>query len=228
VHLSSCAPNATYNFDISHLAVHLTAAKPISEGEEITITYVTPLLPRGERRMYIAKYNFFCKCPSCALPSDKSLRSDALRTLISDWVDLTGNIEGWEAVYDDATRRIISNYDSKDSRIELARISLTSPSTSPEHLRSVIRSGKQYYELCTSEGVHTDYIYQALERVAFAYALLGEEECFKEWGQRAQVELRVLGGTVVGGSKFTDDQWRKALDDPTGFIGSWGKKKMLT
>jgi hypothetical protein len=143
-------------------------------------------------------------------------------------VDLTGDNEGWEMEYDDPTRRIIFTYESKDSRIEAARISLTGPSTTPQNLRSVIRSGIQYYELCKSEDVHTDYIYQALERVAFAYALLGEEDRFKEWGQRARVELRVLGCTATGKSNFTDDQWGKALDDPIGFIGSWGKKKGLT
>jgi hypothetical protein len=56
-----------------------------------------------------------------------------------------------------------------------------------------------------------DYIYHALERVALACALLGEEDEFEDWARRARIELRVLGSIAVGKSIFTDEQWGKAL-----------------
>jgi hypothetical protein len=223
----SCTPNAIYNFDPPRLAVHLTTNKAIAQGNEITIAYIQPLFPRTFRRTGFAAYHFFCTCPSCSLPEDKSLRSDALRTLIHDWADPTVDIDGWEAQYDNTIRHTISNYGSKESRIKAASISLTSPSTTPADLCSVIHSGKQYYELCRSEDVHTDHIYHALERVALAYALLGEEDQFQDWGRRARIELRVLGSIAVGKSLFTDEEWGKALESAPSFIDSWGMKKFV-
>ena len=56
-------PNARVVFDASK-TLHLVAKRDIAPGEEITITYCSPLLSTEERQETLLKNKFFaCACP---------------------------------------------------------------------------------------------------------------------------------------------------------------------
>ena len=62
----SCCPNALYswNKDLGRIVVH--AMVDISAGEEITISYIQPFLPRVYRQAILREYDGFeCQCPAC-------------------------------------------------------------------------------------------------------------------------------------------------------------------
>ncbi|KAK3902721.1 hypothetical protein C8A05DRAFT_43902 [Staphylotrichum tortipilum] len=59
----SCVPNAFIGFD-KRTAV-LRAARPIEEGEEITISYIDNNLPRAARHEALRLYHFTCDCLRC-------------------------------------------------------------------------------------------------------------------------------------------------------------------
>ncbi|KAM1015906.1 hypothetical protein ACFX2A_046647 [Malus domestica] len=63
----SCSPNAKAfkrEEDRDGQAT-IIALKPISKGEEVTISYVDEDLPYEERRALLADYGFKCGCPKC-------------------------------------------------------------------------------------------------------------------------------------------------------------------
>lgn len=43
----------------------IVASKPISKGEEVTISYIEEDLPFEERQALLADYGFECKCVKC-------------------------------------------------------------------------------------------------------------------------------------------------------------------
>ncbi|CAB4304710.1 unnamed protein product [Prunus armeniaca] len=63
----SCSPNAKAfkrEEDRDGQAT-IIALKPISKGEEVTISYVDEDLPFEERQALLADYGFTCRCPKC-------------------------------------------------------------------------------------------------------------------------------------------------------------------
>ncbi|TRM70310.1 hypothetical protein BD626DRAFT_390788 [Schizophyllum amplum] len=74
----SCSPNAKWEWDRKTLSLTLRAVRPIRAGEEITINYVDPAVPRAERRASLrTTYHFDCNCAACARGDP---RSDIART----------------------------------------------------------------------------------------------------------------------------------------------------
>ncbi|XP_020102311.1 histone-lysine N-methyltransferase ATXR2 [Ananas comosus] len=63
----SCCPNANAFKRDEDKDGHATiiARQPISEGEEITISYIDEDLPYEERQALLADYGFSCMCPRC-------------------------------------------------------------------------------------------------------------------------------------------------------------------
>lgn len=64
-----------WNDRISRHTVH--ALRNIDKGEEITITYLSPLRNRKVRQQILQqRFGFTCLCGLCSLPLDQSLESD--------------------------------------------------------------------------------------------------------------------------------------------------------
>ncbi|KAJ3861952.1 hypothetical protein EV359DRAFT_46146 [Lentinula novae-zelandiae] len=65
----SCGPNAIWRFDCLTFMLTLSAVRDIHLGEEITISYIDPFLPRHVRRTQLqSKWNLLCHCMSCDVP----------------------------------------------------------------------------------------------------------------------------------------------------------------
>ncbi|KAI3395973.1 hypothetical protein diail_612 [Diaporthe ilicicola] len=72
-----CRPNAAYYVDQSTLMHITTAARPIADGEEITITYLDPLAPHADRQERAqSQWGFDCTCPHCSAAPDDIAESD--------------------------------------------------------------------------------------------------------------------------------------------------------
>ncbi|KIM81176.1 hypothetical protein PILCRDRAFT_503829 [Piloderma croceum F 1598] len=70
----SCNPNAFHEWDLPSFSLSISARRHIRAGEEITVAYVDPDLPRDERREKLKyMYNFDCECEICAV-EDKGRR----------------------------------------------------------------------------------------------------------------------------------------------------------
>lgn len=59
----SCDPN-TVLWTLNDMALML-AQRDIKEGEEIFISYISPMNNKAVRRAYLLKYGFKCECPRC-------------------------------------------------------------------------------------------------------------------------------------------------------------------
>ncbi|KAJ3876026.1 hypothetical protein F5051DRAFT_376863 [Lentinula edodes] len=65
----SCGPNAIWRFDRLTFTLTLSTVRDIHLGEEITISYVDPFLPRHVRRTQLqSKWNLLCHCMYCDVP----------------------------------------------------------------------------------------------------------------------------------------------------------------
>ncbi|KAL2156436.1 hypothetical protein VTH82DRAFT_1181 [Thermothelomyces myriococcoides] len=81
-----CRPNAEYRYEggsgrggTGTLAQSVRAARDIAPGEEITLSYIDPLLPGGRAaRMARLRQNwgFECSCPLCSLEPARAEESD--------------------------------------------------------------------------------------------------------------------------------------------------------
>eukprot|EP00325_Prymnesiales_sp_UTEX-LB-985_P001988 CAMPEP_0174699036 /NCGR_PEP_ID=MMETSP1094-20130205/4441_1 /TAXON_ID=156173 /ORGANISM="Chrysochromulina brevifilum, Strain UTEX LB 985" /LENGTH=446 /DNA_ID=CAMNT_0015896297 /DNA_START=29 /DNA_END=1369 /DNA_ORIENTATION=- len=73
-HNHDCSPNAAADID-GEGSVTMTALRDITEGEEVTISYIDTNLDIEERRKVLAlHYNFECKCSRCMSEQRKELK----------------------------------------------------------------------------------------------------------------------------------------------------------
>ena len=62
----SCYPTARPSFPRADATLALVATRDLSEGDEVTISYVDESLPLGRRRASLEfAYGFFCRCERC-------------------------------------------------------------------------------------------------------------------------------------------------------------------
>ncbi|KAB8356404.1 hypothetical protein FH972_023987 [Carpinus fangiana] len=91
----SCAANAAYWWNPTVEREAIFAVKDISEGEEITVSYLTEdawALPCAARRAHLQRlFNFDCVCIACRLSPTETSASDARREKISHMQDAVGN-----------------------------------------------------------------------------------------------------------------------------------------
>ncbi|KAH6860622.1 hypothetical protein BKA58DRAFT_391850 [Alternaria rosae] len=84
----ACAPNAQYVIDTSLLTHTVRVTRPIAAGEEITISYTSPIEPTPERQQHLqAGFHFTCTCPRCTSPSSDATLSHihSLQSQLNDW-----------------------------------------------------------------------------------------------------------------------------------------------
>lgn len=76
-------PSAYTRFDPESLQlVSVAAAKDISAGEEITISYITLGQTSSARKKALQLWGFECQCPLCTAPPDQVAASDARRNQV--------------------------------------------------------------------------------------------------------------------------------------------------
>lgn len=73
-----CRANADYRFDHAALAQLVHAVRPILPGEEITISYIDPLIGRARRAKRLrSTWGFECGCAACRASGAAAAASDA-------------------------------------------------------------------------------------------------------------------------------------------------------
>ncbi|KAH4047187.1 hypothetical protein HBH98_175790 [Parastagonospora nodorum] len=84
----ACNANAQYIIDTELLSHTVHATRPIEEGEEITISYTSPLDPIAIRQQKLQSgFHFTCTCPRCSsASSDNTLMiMKTLQDQLNDW-----------------------------------------------------------------------------------------------------------------------------------------------
>jgi len=80
----SCEPNACYNNN-GCFEKEVTALRTISEGEEITISYITNNWEvRGIRQQELSCWRFTCSCQVCSLMDSYLENNDRMRTILQE------------------------------------------------------------------------------------------------------------------------------------------------
>ncbi|KAK3357621.1 hypothetical protein B0T25DRAFT_164645 [Lasiosphaeria hispida] len=73
-----CRANADYYFDHETLTQYIHATRPISPGEELTLSYINPLMRREARLRKLQRtWGFKCACPLCTQEAGRAKASDA-------------------------------------------------------------------------------------------------------------------------------------------------------
>jgi hypothetical protein len=89
-----CRPNADYRFDHAALAQYVHAARDIAQGEEITVSYIDPLMAREARLGRLrANWGFECSCALCALDGGRRVEAEERRGVIGEVRERLG---GWD------------------------------------------------------------------------------------------------------------------------------------
>ncbi|KAF1915285.1 hypothetical protein BDU57DRAFT_588186 [Ampelomyces quisqualis] len=84
----ACNPNAQYIINTDMLSHTVRATRPIAEGEEITISYTSPLDPYSVRQNHLRpSFRFKCACSRCTShTSDDTLSLiHSLQAQLNDW-----------------------------------------------------------------------------------------------------------------------------------------------
>jgi hypothetical protein len=86
--LIRCCPNAYWRWDLDSFAVHLYAARPIAEGEQLSIPYIS-LLQSHERRQdqLVDRYIFRCTCSICRGKRPERREHDSRRANLGAFVE---------------------------------------------------------------------------------------------------------------------------------------------
>jgi hypothetical protein len=80
-----CRPAADYYFDLDTWTQYVHAVRPIYPGEEITITYINPLMKQAERAHKLQRtWGFKCSCAACTASKYVIASSDDRLNQISE------------------------------------------------------------------------------------------------------------------------------------------------
>ncbi|KAF1941812.1 SET domain-containing protein [Clathrospora elynae] len=86
----ACGPNAQYIIDTEILTHYIHVTRPIAQGEEITISYTSPLYPTEIRNKHLEQgFHFTCTCPRCTSPSSSQTldQIESFQNHLNDWSD---------------------------------------------------------------------------------------------------------------------------------------------
>ncbi|KAH9071108.1 hypothetical protein EDB83DRAFT_2673840 [Lactarius deliciosus] len=197
---ASCCPNAMFRWDKETFSGEIRAMRPISEGEEVTISYFQEILEPAavthERQKFLLEgYNFKCTCSICARSSKARARSDDDRPIITMSVTDIGAYHR-EMVYDWITRggndhaRLLNYLHTIEAALDREMI---------------------FYP--------THWIYLA-RAVVMVRCALREAKAARKWAQRAAQHSRALTGS--------DGGWDAIAREPEkcGWWGTWNKPRL--
>ena len=196
----SCCPNAMFRWDRDTFSGEIRALRPISTGEEVTISYfqgiMGPAAVTHERQKFLLEcYNFKCACPVCGQPSKVRNRSDEERPIIFKHVtDIGMNYR--EMMEDWVT-------EEGDDRARL-----------PNYLHAV------------EEGLDREMIFDPTYWIHLARAIvvtrcaLGEAKAARKWAGRAAQHMRAATGS--------DGGWDTIAKEPEKceWWGVWDKSRL--
>ncbi|KAF9077538.1 hypothetical protein BDP27DRAFT_1208202 [Rhodocollybia butyracea] len=203
--LLSCGPNAVWRFDPLTFKLTLSAVRRISPGEEITISYINPFLPRHLRRAKLqSRWNFVCHCNHCDVPwtiPGAVVQSDKARQELCTFFD---DLPDW------------AEWCAGNDRRDLIDI----------HLRAMWardREGLQGFRGGNGAARNVNFKDLAytkhIDALVMCYGALGDVEGFRAWVAKAR-EAKVAGGPDSAAHVKVLDMW---LREPRKFH-VWGWK----
>ncbi|KAK0622989.1 hypothetical protein B0T14DRAFT_427228 [Immersiella caudata] len=90
-----CRPNADYYFDHAALSQFIHATRDIQPGEELTLSYINPVMQRVARMAKLARnWGFQCACSHC---TQERPRADASDARIRQIKELKQHMRNWKA-----------------------------------------------------------------------------------------------------------------------------------
>ncbi|KAK4177469.1 hypothetical protein QBC36DRAFT_327028 [Triangularia setosa] len=88
-----CRPNADYYFDHETLSQYIHAIRDIAPGEELTLSYINPIMKKKARNKKLNRiWGFQCACPLCTQEKPQSEASD---NRIQQIKKLVGEFSDW-------------------------------------------------------------------------------------------------------------------------------------
>ncbi|KAJ7496835.1 hypothetical protein FB451DRAFT_1386188 [Mycena latifolia] len=82
-----CSPNTEPHFDVASFSYRLFAARDISEGEELTISYTDLHLAAKDRQSALEPYGFQCTCTACRTPFESDTRRAMTLSIQADTIE---------------------------------------------------------------------------------------------------------------------------------------------
>lgn len=172
-----CRPNVAWYID-GGLTHRTTVARRINPGDELTIAYIDPFIPRPDRSLWVKNHRGFnkpCSCQACTAgggsAEDIKKADDRLAELNSLFAEL-------------------KNHDSKKVTPQL--IARFLDLVSQERLQVKLAEAYEYAAL--------NYNYIGMDRLAKKYADLAVQAAMVEEGHDANnvIALRIMAGDIKG------------------------------
>ncbi|KAF9443973.1 SET domain-containing protein [Macrolepiota fuliginosa MF-IS2] len=213
----SCNPNAAWSWDSSTLTLSLTALRPISPGDEVTISYIPPSPDHTMRQRVLQNaYGFDCTCEACTLPPYEANSRN------------TANIPEKSAIEEDNC-----DSDSDESAVYCLLPTFEewcADPTLPDHILINAHKNALYeielqnlHSLQSTPSIPTGATAQAIdhhvEAIAMCYGALGDVMNFRKWIAIAK-EARVRSGAHRE-QKIVFNRW---LSNPSSFP-VWDSRK---
>ncbi|KAJ3797852.1 hypothetical protein GGU11DRAFT_43970 [Lentinula aff. detonsa] len=198
----SCGPNAVWRFDRSSFTLTLSAVRAIHSGEEITISYINPFLPRHTRRTQLqSKWNFVCHCTHCDAPwtfPGAIAQSDKARNELSTFFKKLPDWEQW-----------CLDENNEQSMIET-------------HLRAMQMREKEGLEgFQDGNGPEIVAYMKHIDALVMCYGALADVQGFMKWVRKAR-EVKLAQGPDNALHVKVLDLW---LKEPRKFY-VWGWKRL--
>ncbi|SRR6266404_673022 len=196
----SCCPNAMFRWDQNTFSGEIRAMRPISEGEEITVSYFQELLAPGavtheRQKLLLEDYNFKCTCLICARSSTARVRSDEDRQVISKSVDDIGRY--YREMVHEWTTRTGNDHACLYNYLHTIEVALD---------REMI--------------FHPKYWVFLARVIVMVRCALRETKAARKWAQRAAQHSRALTGSDCG--------WDAIAREPEKceWWGKWNKPRL--
>ncbi len=197
---ASCCPNAMFRWDRGTFSGEIRALRPISAGEEVTVSYfqgiMEPAAVTHERQKFLLEcYDFKCACPVCGRPSKVRDRSDEERPIISTSVNDIGQY------YREIVKDWITDEGNDRGRL-------------PNDLHAV-------EEALDREMIfYPNYWINLARAMVIARCALGEVKAARKWADRAAQHTRAATGS--------DDGWEAIAKEPEKceWWGYWDKSRL--
>lgn len=231
----SCGPNAKWDWDPSTFALTLTAVRPISRGEEITIAYVAPHLPFSSRAMRLRDlFAFTCACTHCAQPSERRAASDTDRAMLAGFFAasrpstkawcrdgsvpraalINAHLRAVDALKREGLHGLCSSAYPASTPSSSSSIG---PSSSSAFSSTAVPASSAGHALGSEEKHEQRDLVRHLDALATCYGALANADAFRTWAQQA-LDARGAGARPEETRVFK--QW---LSNPLSFP-AWGRR----
>jgi hypothetical protein len=91
-----CRPNTDFAFDYGTLSQFIHATRDISPGEELTLSYINPLMTHSQRTTKLKRnWGFNCSCPLCELSNSNSARGAESDSRINTILKMRDELRDW-------------------------------------------------------------------------------------------------------------------------------------